>query len=73
MALRAPLAWYILVTVCDPLLNGSLHRDGSALAEHAFLVTAATLCIFTISSSIMAIQQKRVDMLKETKEKGAER
>ncbi|HET6420047.1 MAG TPA: VIT domain-containing protein [Geobacteraceae bacterium] len=67
--LPVPFAWYALVTVLVPLLNGAAGRSGSRFAEHAALVTAAGLFIFIIPASVAAILKKRVDISNKTKEK----
>jgi exosortase K len=73
LTLTRPLTWYMLITLCVPLLNGAFRGNGVEFMEHSLLVASATLIVFTISFSIMAILQKRVDISKQTKEKGADR
>jgi exosortase K len=50
-----PLAWYVLVMVFVPLLNGALNRNGSLFWEHTALILATCLCISAIPASIAAI------------------
>lgn len=64
-----PFAWYVLITVIVPLLNGAARRDGCRFAEHAALVTAAGLCICLIPVAVVAMTKKRVDISNKTKEK----
>jgi hypothetical protein len=71
--LTKPFAWYMLITVFVPLLNGALRDNGTEFMEHSVLVASAALFVCTISFSIMAILKKKVDILNQTKEKGADR
>ncbi len=64
-----PFAWYALITVFVPLLNGAARLNGSRFAEHAALVITAWLCVFIIPVAVTAILKKRVDILNQTKEK----
>jgi len=64
-----PIAWYLLVTVCAPLLNGALSTSDSRFVEHAALILSMCLCISALAVSIAAILKKRVDMAGKTKEK----
>lgn len=70
--LRAPLAWYLAITIGVPLLNRTGCNNGLRLAEHAVHVVAATLCILLVWCSAAALLQKKIDIRAETKEKRGE-
>ena len=67
---RIPFAWYALITIFVPLLNGAARRNGSQFAEHSALVTVTALFAFLVWLAIAALFEKRVDILGKTKEKG---
>ena len=68
--LPVPFAWYAMITIIAPLLNGAARRNGYRFAEHAALVMVMALFVFLAWFSIAALLKKRVDILNETKEKG---
>ncbi len=67
--LPVPFAWYALITIFVPILNGTLRRNGSRFAEHALFITAASLSVFLAWLFIAALLKKKVDLFDETKEK----
>jgi hypothetical protein len=67
---QVPFAWYALIPIFVPLLNGAARRSGCRFAEHAALVTATALFAFLAWFAIAAMFKKRVDIFGKTKEKG---
>lgn len=70
LAVQVPIAWYVLITIFVPLLNGAARRNGSMFAEHAALVMVTVLFVFLVWFTIAAMFKKRVDIINKTKEKG---
>jgi exosortase K len=67
---QVPFAWYALMTIFVPLLNGAVRRNGSLYAEHAALVVATALFVNLLWFAIASMFKKRIDILNKTKEKG---
>jgi exosortase K len=67
---QIPFAWYALITIFVPLLNGAARRNGHQFAEHSALVTVTALFAFTVWISIAGLFKKRIDISNKTKEKG---
>jgi len=67
---QIPFAWYALITIFVPLLNGAARRNGSQFAEHSALVTVTALFAFLVWLTIAVLFKKRVDISNKTKEKG---
>lgn len=68
--MKFPFAWYVLITIFVPLLNGAALRTGARFAEHTALVMATTFFAFLVCFSVAALLKKRVDIFNKTKEKG---
>ena len=61
IVLLVPFAWYGLITVIVPLLNGAAGRYGSGFAEHALMVMFVCGCGFLITAWATAQAKKKVD------------
>jgi exosortase K len=59
--LPAPFAWYGLITIVVPLLNGAFRLYGSEFVEHSVMVMLACGCVFLITARLMKQGEKRVD------------
>jgi exosortase K len=58
--LLVPFAWYVLITIIVPLVNGAAEKYGPGFAEHTIMVVLAGGCVFLIT--LWATQgKKRVD------------
>jgi exosortase K len=70
--LFAPFAWYVLVTVIVPLLNGAAVKYGAGFSEHSFIVLIVCGFLFPASVTLLFLAKKNVDRLNKTKEKEAD-
>lgn len=59
--LLAPFAWYALITIAVPWLNGALPRYGFAFIEHAIMVTMVCGGAFILINRVAARAKKTVD------------
>jgi exosortase K len=67
---QIPFAWYALITIFIPLVNGAFRRNGLLYAEHAALVMVTALFVYLLCLAIASLFKKRIDLLVKTKEKG---
>jgi exosortase K len=61
MFLLVPFAWYGLITIIVPLLNGAAGRYGSGFTEHSLMVMFVCGCGFLITAWATAQGKKKVD------------
>jgi len=59
--LLAPFAWYGLITIVVPLLNGAFRLYGLEFVEHSIMVMLVCGCVFLITAWLMKQGEKRVD------------